>query len=154
MTTAKLRETTTNVLCSVLERFAFLFPVPVSDDMLQIPEGTSIETTICFEGPDSGELILLLPQPLCEQVAANVLGVDEADELVKQRRQDAAQELLNVICGQFLTETYGEQQVFNLAPPSSETVKAERWKELRADERSLGFSMAAGSLLFLPDIHG
>jgi chemotaxis protein CheY-P-specific phosphatase CheC len=152
--TEKREEIQTDVLCNVLEEFAFLFPVPVSNNMLSIPEETSIETSTTFNGPDSGQLILLLPTPLCEQVAANVLGIDPGDPTTTQRCHDAAQELLNIICGQLLTAIYGEQEVFNLSPPSSAAVGSERWQELKADKRSLAFSMAAGSLLFCPDIDG
>lgn len=146
------RETITHVLCDVLERFAFLFPMPADGDEPAPAPDRGVETTISFSGPHTGRLSMVLPQELCTEVAANVLGTEPDDERARERRHDAAKEMLNIICGQFLTEHYGEDMVFDLSPPDAENISNERWTHLQDCPDTSAFSMMEGSLLFRLDL--
>lgn len=51
-----------------------------------------------FTGAMQGECLLMVPEALCPEIAANILGLDTDDELAAMRAQDALKELLNVTC--------------------------------------------------------
>ncbi len=72
---------------------------------------------ITFEGPSSGELGLLMENSLAADLASRILGVDESRDLLQEMVVDAVKELLNVICGQFLTQRFGYEPAFTLGVP-------------------------------------
>ena len=125
----KLHET----VISILERFAFMFA--------EAPEGKTDEwhgeyfhATITFDGPGKGAVSITAPAPLCKEIAANVLGELDADEIAPEIAADAVKELLNVICGELVAELYGTKEVINLSVPSLEITDKGKWCELAADD--------------------
>jgi CheY-specific phosphatase CheX len=78
---------------------------------------TLIHAHITFSGHGSGELGMLMEPGLAAQLASRVLGVDGSEPLIQEMVLDAVKELLNVICGQFLTFRFGEEPVFSLGVP-------------------------------------
>lgn len=104
----------------VLEKVAFLFPIPIEG---QMPDGDSAidEHTTCvgmtFRGPSSGKLFICLPDSLMLLIAANMLGVDEDDPDAEQKSLDATKEVLNIICGNLLPKIYGEKSGFHFSTP-------------------------------------
>jgi chemotaxis protein CheY-P-specific phosphatase CheC len=94
---------------------------------------------ITFSGAAKGALVLAVPAPLCAQIAANVLGIDEDDELPPGRPADALKELLNVICGHVLTALAGEAPVFNLSVPEVSPLDEAHWTALVEAPATVGF---------------
>jgi CheY-specific phosphatase CheX len=78
---------------------------------------TLIHAHITFSGHGSGELGMLMDPDFAAILASRVLGVDAAEPLFQETVLDAVKELLNVICGQFLTFRFGEEPVFSLGVP-------------------------------------
>ncbi len=74
-----------------------------------------------FAGPFKGELTVDLPEPLATQLLASCLGLDETDasQFSPVVIEDGAGELANMICGTWLTRSYGGAR-FDLKPPRVE----------------------------------
>ena len=90
-----------------------------------------------FAGEMSGTIALALPQGMCDEIAANVMGLDP-DEVGDEHRADAVKEVLNVTCGNVLTALAGEKPVFDLSIPQVEPIDADGWAKLAADDDVAG----------------
>ncbi len=119
------------VVFDVFEKLAFMFG-DVADREEVSPTATDYaHVSMTFSGKDmAGTLALTVPAELSMQIAANVLGVDPADELADAQADDALKELLNVICGNVLTAIAGEKPVFDLTVPVASNLDADGWSSL------------------------
>jgi hypothetical protein len=120
-----------SVFGDVLARMAFLSGHPVSKADLPRP-GSARLVHMGFEGPMRGTLALAIPTALCTQLAANLLGLDEADPRAEAAGLEAAQELLNVTCGHVLVALAGDEPVFDLSTPRGEGLDGDGWDALLA----------------------
>lgn len=127
----KNNEVLARITTGVFERFAFMFVEEPEENSLEW-RGDYLFSTITFEGPSKGALSVMAPEPLCRELAANVLGVDEddADDAITE---DALKELSNIILGELVAELFGTEAVFNLTVPSLFRVDRSKWQELCAD---------------------
>lgn len=111
------QKTTTlvTVLSEVLANLAFMF----SDDGELDPPSDErwLETLISYEGSASGSLRLTCTRTFATQLAANLLGIESGEETTQKESIDAVKEFMNVICGQYVTAAYGNEDVFNLSIP-------------------------------------
>jgi hypothetical protein len=58
------------------------------------------------------------------------LGIDEDEEdLPFDLPMDALKELLNTICGQFITSRFGDKPVFDLTVPETKIISFDEWQE-------------------------
>lgn len=125
------------VFCDVLEKLAFMFAeAPDDTEAPEIP-AHCVRTGIDFTGIQTGSLSLIVPQALCPEIAANMLGVEEEDELAEERAIDALKELLNVTCGHVLTRLASEEAVFDLSVPSVNKLDLAGWEERSRDPDTL-----------------
>jgi CheY-specific phosphatase CheX len=100
----------------VFETSAFMSVFPWEDgNELPMPD---IAATMSFNGHSSGRLTLQLVSRVLDMLAENMLGEQPEGEDADEKRQDALKEVLNMICGNFLTQWVGEDPVFELSPPS------------------------------------
>jgi len=118
------------VFCSVLERESFMFGYAIDKE-----EGTPADcmqlAKLTFSGEEvSGAISIILPEDLALEVAANILGAESDEDFVKEQAHDALGELLNVLCGQFLTTVEGEVPVFDLGVPVVNEIGGSEWKEM------------------------
>lgn len=108
-------ETLTKTFSEVLANLAFLF----TD--VQEAEADSddqwLETTIGYNGPQEGMLRLLCTRTFSIHLAENLLGTDREDPDLTTKADDAVKELMNIVCGQFITAAHGTSEVFNLTIP-------------------------------------
>jgi CheY-specific phosphatase CheX len=87
------------------------------------PEGVApfesplVNARISFTGPCSGDIGLLIEPPLDGLIASHMLGIDPKEPLLQDMIDDAVKEMVNVVCGQFLTLTFGSRPVFSLGIP-------------------------------------
>jgi chemotaxis protein CheY-P-specific phosphatase CheC len=70
-----------------------------------------------FYGHSSGELHLRVSSVVIDQLVENMLGESVEGEEADAKRKDALKEILNMICGNFLTTWAGEDPVYELSPP-------------------------------------
>jgi len=107
-----------NVCKTVLEELAFLFcesQDAYNFDYDQIVEAH--EVSMQFDGPRKGKFELAAGRSLCLVLASNMLGIEPDEDQASELADDALKEALNVICGRFMTEAFGEEAVFNLTAP-------------------------------------
>lgn len=79
---SKYSELIGEVFCKVLETQAFMFGEPVDIEDLLTRAGEYIKTQMGFAGPLKGTLALAMPEAMCTEVAANVLGLEPDDDEV------------------------------------------------------------------------
>lgn len=140
------RDVVLEVIKDVLERFTFMFTetegetpaFPAGDDALQ--------ATIRFQGKGSGVLTVTAPKSLCQEMAANVLGMD-ATEIGETAAADALKELINIICGTLTWSLYGEREVFDLSVPVVAEVDARQAPDPAAGKNNVGLMVENRPLL-------
>ena len=123
-------EVLAEVFCSVLERESFMFGYAVDKDEAS-PCSSMQRADLTFNGSVvSGIVSIILPEPLTLELAANILGAEPEEDFVKEQAHDALGELLNVLCGQFLTTVKGEDPIFNLGVPQVNGIDNDQWQDL------------------------
>ncbi len=103
----------TDVISDVMETLAMMSVEPVErfDDF--VPDFIG---HIDFEGPMRGRLFIGCKADFATALAENLLGL-ESSELDEHHKWDAVGELLNVICGNLVTEIFDSQKSFTLSVP-------------------------------------
>jgi len=119
------------VFTDVLEQLAFMFAEPPENETPHLAAGGIVQATMGFKGPFDGTLDLVVPRAMCEELAANVLGLEPDDEMVTHAPFDALKELLNVTCGNLLTALAGEEPIFDLTIPEVALLGDSAWPALR-----------------------
>ncbi len=100
--------------------------------------GWLLTSEIAFEGPRSGTLRIRLPWELGELMTRNFLGFE--DEVTDGQVEDMGCELVNMICGNFLS-LFDKQSVFTMGSPQSAKLPASAPPPLpRAGEQTFDFS--------------
>jgi len=114
-------DTLYEVATEVFETQAFAFVESCEKEDIENHHTTDyIVASIDFSGPSEGTLHLLISQNGGKELASNLLGVEPFSDDAIESAPDAVGEMLNVICGQFLTTHYGTSSVFNLSIPQCE----------------------------------
>lgn len=132
-------ETIRNVFCDVLEKMAFMFGELAEEDEMPPSVESAVEASMTFSGPFKGGLALAVPAKMCPELAANILGIDPDEEGAVEKAHDALKEVLNVICGNVLTEMAGVDPVFDLSVPEINELDAAAWKALQNDAATVAF---------------
>ncbi len=128
-----------NVFCDVFENLAFMFGESIGKDALEAIGSEHTQAHISFDGARTGELVLVVPDDMCPEIAANVLGVDPDDEQVYELAGDALKEMINIICGRLLTDLVSNDLIFNLSVPEIKKVNSAECSVWLEKEDSLGF---------------
>lgn len=115
----QLEQVITQVSVETLERLAFVFAFPTDDDPAG-PEADGWHASVSFSGPFAGKLIVEMGAADLNELAGNMLGVDEADALTPEQLRDALKETLNVLCGNILPAVAGRRSVFDIDAPRVE----------------------------------
>lgn len=91
------------VMDSVLETFAFAYPVQTATE--ELPDGGEqlVCATIIFNGAASGTMSVAAPADLCAALAANILGADPDGPDAFLRGPDTLGEILNIAAGHMAT---------------------------------------------------
>lgn len=107
--------TLTTTFSEVLANLAFMF----TDEEPEEPSGDDLwlEALITYQGPVNGTLRFRCTRDFSRHLAANLLGLDAAEEITESQANDVAKEFLNIVCGQFVTATHGTEDVFDLTIP-------------------------------------
>lgn len=124
------------VFCDVIENQAFMFGDIVEDEIPEEPENDYVLASMTFSGHMNGRLEVAVPVSMSAEIAANVLGIDPDDPAVESDAEDAIKELLNVVCGNLLTQLAGEKPVFDLSVPEVSRLDEASWKEMASDKNT------------------
>lgn len=111
------KATLARALESVIKTMASLPSEIVDPQDIPDIEQPMVHAHIGFTGESTGEIGLLFDPVLASLAAARILGIEDQDLLLEDMIEDAVKEMLNVVCGQFLTMTFGEVPVFSLTVP-------------------------------------
>lgn len=118
------------VVPGVLENVAFMFSEPADPDE-GLPDAEAyLQAAMEFEGPAKGRIGVVVAREWCDQLAEGILGEAPEEENASEMRSDALSELLNIICGQFVTSVWGTDQIVNLSIPTVSEVSQEAWDKL------------------------
>lgn len=109
-------------LSEVLAGYAFL----MEDDAqpTSVASGAGWETRIEFAGPFAGSLWLRCPERFADVLVANLLG-GTGESATRSEASDALGELMNIVCGHFVTSAYGAEDVFQIGTPESRLLSPE-----------------------------
>jgi CheY-specific phosphatase CheX len=114
-----------NILSAVtndtLERLAFLFAFPDDSREHDGPE-PAVTGKVEFSGLFSGSLVVRLSSSIIPELASNMLGAEDDDEISPEAQRDAFKELTNVICGNVLPAIAGDQGEFSIGAPQTLSV--------------------------------
>jgi chemotaxis protein CheY-P-specific phosphatase CheC len=136
------------IFCDVLEKLAFMFGEPAILKELSFVSSKYSKVTMKFTGNIDGEITLIVPDEMTQELAMNILGLDFGDTIEEEQAADSLKELLNVICGQFLTEYAGEKPVFDLGIPEISTLDKKNCEILCNEDNTVGFLVDNYSVLF------
>jgi CheY-specific phosphatase CheX len=107
--------TLATIFSEVLANLAFMFTEEEPTE--PAAAGRWLEASISYHGAIDGTLRLRCTTDFTVLLAANLLGIDPQDDDAQTEALDAVKELMNVLCGQFVTAVHGEEHVFNLSIP-------------------------------------
>lgn len=133
------KEVLSEVFSDVLMKYAFMFGETCQKDDLPENGDGYLHAYVSFYGYKSGVLGVITQKSLCFEMAANVLGIDPEEENSNDEAEDTLEELINIVCGQFLTATFGVDPIFNLFPPSVDELDEDDWRKYVSDNNTIGF---------------
>ena len=116
MMSAELEEKMSQVAIDTLEKLAFMFAFS-HEGGADLPRDSTVSGSVSFTGPFSGTLAMAVSNVVLQELAANMLGLDDGDETTEDHRSDALQETMNVICGNLLPVIAGDEVVFDIGAP-------------------------------------
>lgn len=103
----------------ILDKMAFLFFEEPEEDQTP-PDSYDFLTHIGFKGVISGSLNIFLTRAVAENLARNLVGIRDEDELFDSTVQDAVCEFTNMVMGRTLT-VLDPNHGFEMEVPSSVT---------------------------------
>lgn len=119
MTSSPSRPMLATTLSDVLGNLAFMSISDDPRDESAITAAEWIEAGISYRGPFAGAITLRCTQDFAYELAGNLLSVSPDDPEAQPKSIDAVKELLNIVCGRFITNVYGVEPVFDLTPPTA-----------------------------------
>ena len=132
----KINDAISQVTSETLKKLAFVF-ASSCDPEDSTEEDPDTGVSVSFYGPFSGTLGMKVSGEVLSEIAVNMLGVDDEDEIAPGEKDDALKETINVICGNILPVIGGKQAVFKIdAPeiiPEGEDVKVKDGEKLVSD---------------------
>lgn len=113
---SEIQKILSQVGASTLEQLAFLFSFPEDHDRPLRQDG-AVGCRVRFSGPASGEMLLAISSAVLPELAANMLGAEDEDDVDPAHLIDALRETGNIVCGNALPAIYGSEAVFDLEAP-------------------------------------
>ena len=130
----EIKEILSRVTIDTLEKLAFIFAY--SEDEVTFDDAENMTTAcVAFQGPFSGRLMTMIPSHALLEIAANMLGMDDGDEIALADQHDTLKETLNIICGNLLPEISDKQAVFSIGTP--EIIAEEERKEIHGNYKNI-----------------
>jgi len=118
------------VCCDVFESLSFMFGEPIDLDEVESDSESFINVEISYKGDRAGTISLIVTSETANSLAYNILGIDEdEEELPIESSMDALKEMLNTVCGQFITSKFGDEPVFDLTVPETKIISHEEWQK-------------------------
>ncbi len=94
---------------------------------------------IKIHGVVEGALTIVAQEDFIKTLAHNLLGRSEEEPLTDAECKDAFKEMGNVLAGNFLTEAYGEDIVFDLIHPNVREITEDELEKFSSRKILFGF---------------
>ncbi len=133
--TEQIRQTLADTAIATFEQLAFMFAFPQESEDAPAPD-SALLVTIPFSGPFCGSLEMKVSGDVVAELAANMLGIEDEEEVSAAQHNDAIKEALNVICGNLLPAIAGNGELFDIGPP--EIAAAENVSNSKPELKSMG----------------
>lgn len=130
-----------SVMAETLEHFAFLFSETEEDLTILARANSYLEAHISYQGGGvQGMLTIAAPTSLCEEMAANILGLDPG-EIPQEAPVDAIKELSNVLAGSLSARSIGTQIPCALQTPTARVITTEQAIKLASETGARVFNV-------------
>lgn len=106
-----------DIFSDVIEKLAFMFVEETEEKRFIKADSNFFQAKMTFAGAMTGAFTLVVSEKMCSEIAVNILGIVSEDKIGKAQMSDALKEVLNVVCGNFLTAFAGDRSVFELSLP-------------------------------------
>jgi chemotaxis protein CheY-P-specific phosphatase CheC len=137
----------TEALSHVLMSMVSLSPrIMDAADMPEV-KSDALNVRIEYTGEHAGELGLIIEKPLATLMAARILGMEQTKDVYDDMIEDALRELLNVVCGHFVTLMYGYTPVLKISLPKVFTIGSAVCNVLRTNPNVCTFMVEDSPLL-------
>ena len=118
------------VCYDVFESLSFMFGEAIDLDEVDSEAESFINVSISYKGNREGAVFLIVSDETTKILTYNILGIDEDEEALPfESPMDALKELINTICGQFITSRFGDEPVFDLTVPETKIVSHDEWQK-------------------------
>jgi chemotaxis protein CheY-P-specific phosphatase CheC len=136
--TNEIKEILFETIGDIFEKMAFMFSEFAEEDEVD-DDLEALQAQMSYSGDTgSGVIWLAVDKDMAGELAENLLGYSsETEEEGKQVAVDALKELLNVVCGSFITTVHGEELVFDLSVPEISRISPKQWKKLKNNSDNL-----------------
>jgi len=121
----------------VIEKLAFMFVEEAEEEKSIETDSKFLKARMTFNGAMAGAFTLVVSEKMCSDIAANILGIDSVNKIGKAKMRDALKEVLNVVCGNFLTALAGDKSVFELSLPVVSEINEKSKKTLLNERNAL-----------------
>lgn len=111
-----------------------------ADDMPEM-KTDGLNVRIEYTGEHSGELGLIMEKNLASRFAARILGLDNTEDIYDDMIEDALRELLNVVCGHFVTLMYGYTPILKISLPKVFSIGSAACNMLRTNPNVCTFTV-------------
>lgn len=113
----------------ILEDWAMMLVEP-EEGALDVfdPEESFYIAQLRFKGIVSGRYCIICQAPFARSLSVNLLG--ESNQAGEPEMLDALKEMVNVVSGNMLTSSYGEETTFDLTAPEARSATIEEVREL------------------------
>jgi hypothetical protein len=152
-----LHKTMREAASQALENMVFLDVIDHYNQDLEIPAGDLSWASLAILEPAPGEIRLLLPKYLLRNMTSMIFSLAE-DEITQKQMDDIHFELLNTICGLFMTRFLAADQTYKIGlpqPGTDERPVADHetiiWKLMTNDEDLLQIHLSGKNLINYPN---
>jgi chemotaxis protein CheY-P-specific phosphatase CheC len=125
----------------VLEGFAFVFLERMEGEV-DVPSDAQYicSTIVVVNKKDRFKLVIVAPEALCCEMAANITGSEEED-VAPDMADDALKELANITAGSWAVGCFGETEVCVLESPVATRLSADEAKDMFTQNRECVFQV-------------
>lgn len=131
----------------VLEKTASMSADAVPVMALPTPNERCLRGGITFTGVVAGDIVLAMPESMCQEMAANILGCESGDASASEQSGDALKEVISVTCGNVLAALVGLGSRCSMRSSEIESLSKEGWVALTKDPHSVGFRIGQDPVL-------
>lgn len=138
----------------LIEQMAFLFVDPSDPDDLALDEGSLLASSVSVTGDVEGRVEVAMAEALCRELAANMLGEDDPDDITEEQAADSFRELANVVCGHLVTTIAGNDIICEISPPTVTRLAEDDARALADDPACMAFESEGEPVLLRYELRG